>query len=113
MVASGLTRAALRIPIAFTRAPTSRRPAPTSIARWNDDVVASRTKSTSCGSAGVFNGLTRLRKLVDVTSSPACGRVDLRFPDGELLCGARLPPARSRRHVDKFPQPRQSVEHPG
>src|SRR2546426_7163155 len=51
-------RCGLRIPTAFTIAPTSNSPAPTSMARWNASVEAIRTIVASAGSLEGFSGLT-------------------------------------------------------
>ena len=65
-----LRLSAFRMPTALTSAPNRRSPAPTSIARWKDEVEASRTTPTRLGSGGVLSGLTVLRKLLDETSTP-------------------------------------------
>src|SRR5439155_12304509 len=58
------------MPTQLTMAPTRSSPAPMTIARWNELVEASRTAATRLGSVGLSKGLTRLRKLSEVTSMP-------------------------------------------
>src|SRR5439155_23754643 len=71
--ASSATRCGLRIPTAFTPAPNASSPAPTSMARWNACVDASRAALTCSGgvpAVGGLRGAKRWRTAADDVSLP-------------------------------------------